>query len=222
MTKTEQSERAEYIGKLRETLKPGDKLYTVLRSVSRSGMSRVIDVYRFGVSNQGTVEKSWLSYWVAKACGFTFQDRRGLPEGIKIGGCGMDMGFNIVYTVGRVLWPDGFGVKCQHCDYRPESKESAECRNEGLTALRLVSRDIGYGVDKRTIQGRFTGEVMADGMRAFQLVHQAIDGAHSPLWLFPDEIKSEHTVTGHEFYGRNGDKSGWDNNGGYALDHEWI
>lgn len=45
MTKQQQSERDEFIAKLRETLKPGDTLHTVLRSVSRSGMQRVIDVY---------------------------------------------------------------------------------------------------------------------------------------------------------------------------------
>ena len=40
MTKTKQSERDTYIADLRATLKPGDTLYTVLRSVYRSGMSR--------------------------------------------------------------------------------------------------------------------------------------------------------------------------------------
>ena len=27
---------------------------------------------------------------------------------------------------------------------------------------------------------------------------------------------------GWTFYGRNGDKSGWDTDGGYALDHRWL
>jgi hypothetical protein len=113
MTKAKQSERDEYIAKLRATLKPGDVLHTVLREVSRSGMSRVIDVYKFGVSNQGTVEKQWLSYWVAKACGFNFQ--RNGREGIKIGGCGTDMGFEIIYNLGRVLYPDGFQCPGESC-----------------------------------------------------------------------------------------------------------
>jgi len=112
MTKAQQSERDEFIAKLRETLKPGDTLYTVLRSVSRSGMSRVIDVYHFTTGDDGKLSKSWLSYWIAKACGLSFQ--RGecrKPEGIKIGGCGMDMGFHIVHTLARTLYPDGFGVE---------------------------------------------------------------------------------------------------------------
>jgi hypothetical protein len=109
--KQQQSERDEFISKLRATLKPGDTLTTVLRSVSRSGMSRVIDVYHFSAKH-GKVERSWLSYWIAKACGFSFNDR---PEGIKIGGCGMDMGFSIVYDLGRTLYPDGVGCCGERC-----------------------------------------------------------------------------------------------------------
>lgn len=29
-------------------------------------------------------------------------------EAIGAGGCGMDMGFHLVYTLSRVLFPDGF------------------------------------------------------------------------------------------------------------------
>jgi hypothetical protein len=119
MTKSQQSERNEYIAKLRATLKPGDTLHTVLRSVSRSGMSRVIDVYYLSVED-GKVRPQWLSYWIAKACGFTFQDQSGRPEGIKVGGCGMDMGYHIVYTLARVLWPEGFtciGYGCPANDH---------------------------------------------------------------------------------------------------------
>jgi hypothetical protein len=111
MTKQQQSERDEYITKLRETLKPGDTLYTVLRSVSRTGMSRVIDVFFFSSDADGKIQKQWLSYWIAKAGDMTFQRGDvGKPEGIKISGCGMDMGFSIVYHLGRTLYPDGFAV----------------------------------------------------------------------------------------------------------------
>ena len=27
--------------------------------------------------------------------------------GLVIGGCGMDMGFHVVYNLGRAMWPDG-------------------------------------------------------------------------------------------------------------------
>jgi hypothetical protein len=162
MTKQQQSERNEYVTKLRETLKPGDTLHTVLRSVSRTGTSRVIDIYHFYVDPQtGEVQKDWLSYWIAKACGFTFQDQRGKPEGIKISGCGMDIGFSIVYDLGRTLYPNGFGVAGKlpmgH-EIRPDTPECAR-----------------KAVEK-----------------------------------------------GAKFYGRNGNASGWDTDGGYALRQEWI
>ena len=137
MTKQQQSERDGYIADLRETLKPGDTLYTVLRSVSRTGMSRVIDVYYLAngdANKDGTLRppvKMWLSYRIAKACGLTFMDSgrhgtRNGAEGIKIGGCGMDMGFEIVYTLGRVLYPNGFPCAGERC---PSNDHSNGDRN---------------------------------------------------------------------------------------------
>lgn len=114
MPNKKQSERDEFIAKLRKDLKPGDTLSTVLRHVSSSGMSRVIDVYHLKAV-RGKVVKSWLSYWIAKACDYSFQDKRGQSEGIKVGGCGMDMGFEIVYTLGRVLYPKGYGCIGANC-----------------------------------------------------------------------------------------------------------
>ena len=92
-------ERASALEDLRKILHPGETVYTVLRRVSRSGMSRVIDCY---VINDNTPR--WLSYRVAKALGWAFSDK---PEGIKIDGCGMDMGFHIVNSLSGALFPDG-------------------------------------------------------------------------------------------------------------------
>ena len=141
MNKRQQSERDEYVAKLRETLKPGDTLHTVLRSVSRSGMSRVIDVYHFYTDPKtGEIRQEWLSYWIAKACEFSFQDKSGAHEGIKIGGCGMDMGFEIVYTLGRTLYPDGFecaGEKCRSNDHsNGDRSREPHAHSDGGYALR--------------------------------------------------------------------------------------
>lgn len=121
MTK-KQSEREQAIAILRETLRPGDKLYTVLRGVSRTGMSRTIDVYRITCENGETV-KSWLSPRVARACNLTFNAK---AEAIRMDGCGMDMGFEIVYTLGRVLWPQGFAEKCTACGRTPTRKDAID------------------------------------------------------------------------------------------------
>lgn len=92
-------ESAKAISHLREILSPGDTVYTVLRHVSRSGMQREISLFI------GECERiDWL---VARALG----DRIGKNDGIVATGCGMDMGFELVYNLGRTLWPDGFKLK---------------------------------------------------------------------------------------------------------------
>lgn len=104
MTKVQQSERAEAIAQLRETLKPGTTVYTILRHVSRSGMSRDIDVY---VMEDG--EPRRITWTVAKAADLTYSRK---AEAIKIGGCGMDMGFAIVYDLSRALYDRGHTFTC--------------------------------------------------------------------------------------------------------------
>ena len=102
-------ERQDAVRELREMLKPGDTVYTKLVSVSRSGMSRVIAPYIIRDNEPLCIE-----WKVGKATGYTLTPT-GRNEGIKIGGCGMDMGFKLVYDLSRALFPDGFdciGEKC--------------------------------------------------------------------------------------------------------------
>jgi hypothetical protein len=95
-------DRADAIEQLRAMLKPGDKVYTNVEHVSRSGMSRVISAY---VVRDGEIRR--ISHLVAKATDRALDRDR---MGVKVGGCGMDMTFELVYTLGRVLFPDGFKV----------------------------------------------------------------------------------------------------------------
>ena len=103
MTKTQQSERDEAIARLRETLKPGDTVYTVLRSVSRSGMTRGIDAYKI---EDGT--PIWLSGLIARAGLFSLNKH----DCLSVGGCGMDMGFHVVDTLSYMLYGGKTGYKC--------------------------------------------------------------------------------------------------------------
>jgi len=111
---------------LRAILKPGDTVYTVLRHVSRSGMYRAIDCYKF--END---QPSWLSYRVAKAIDDKFDKRY---DAIGVGGCGMDMGFSIVYNLSHALYPDGFECIGQDKDkhvYCPSNDHSNGDRDYG-------------------------------------------------------------------------------------------
>lgn len=91
----------EAIERLREWLNPGDVVYTNVTHVSRSGMSRHIKVYKFENN-----EPRYLTYNVAQALGWRFiRDPR---EAVKVDGCGMDMGFHLVYELSHTLFPSGF------------------------------------------------------------------------------------------------------------------
>lgn len=105
-TKAELAEREEARDRLREMLNPGDTVYTVLRHVSRSGMSREITMH---VIEDG--EPWWISGYAARAAG----NRLGPRDGVVVSGCGMDMGFALVYELSRALYPDGFGCIGKGC-----------------------------------------------------------------------------------------------------------
>lgn len=95
-TKTKRSEKEESAAELRKLLKPGDTVYTVLRHVSRSGMMRRIDLY---VVKKG--EPRYITYYVGKVLEYK---RSRDKEGLSVGGCGMDMGFHLVHSLGYALW----------------------------------------------------------------------------------------------------------------------
>lgn len=130
-------------------LKPGDSnVYCVLRHVSRSGMLRHIDFYV--ATNDYPLN---VSHYVGELVGY----KAAKNGALKVTGCGMDMGFSVVYNLGGVLFPDGFGVRSVD-GYRPITRaDAAACVTAGMI-----------------------------------------------------------------FHGRNGDQSGWDNSGGYALKAIWI
>jgi hypothetical protein len=120
LPKAKEMQEAEAIVHLRSVLKPGDIVYTVLRHVSRSGMSRNIDLYYMAIEggpcvaghNNGMYARPvWISGYVGHAIGSP-QSRKNWErsQGLTVGGCGMDMGFHLVYSLGRVLFPDGFKV----------------------------------------------------------------------------------------------------------------
>tara|TARA_R100001509_G_scaffold157533_1_gene121740 strand:+ start:5794 stop:6180 length:387 start_codon:yes stop_codon:yes gene_type:complete len=96
-----QHEQKEAIENLRALFKGARKretltVYCILRHRSRSGMSRVIDM--FVIRNGQPYRLSWNA---SKAIGWAY-DRE--HNGVKVRGCGMDMGHHLVYTLSRVLF----------------------------------------------------------------------------------------------------------------------
>ena len=99
-----ESDRAEAVENLRRWLKPGDRVYCVLRSVARSGMSRKIALFVVVPATPNGVRKHTLwniTHNAATALGYTLDHRQ---NGIVVGGCGMDMGFAVVHDLGRAVF----------------------------------------------------------------------------------------------------------------------
>jgi hypothetical protein len=158
--------KAQAIESLRTLLKPGDTVYTVLRHVSASGMSRDIDLYVFRDN-----KPQYLTNYAATALDWPMSKNKG----IKVGGCGMDMGFHLVYSLSSVLFREGFAPS-----------------------------DIGI----RPADGKSVNVNIGRGKNAGPMTKPEIDALVAKGWKF----------TG----GRNGDQSGWDSSGGYALKQEWL
>lgn len=150
--------RQEYVKRqLREFIKPGMTVYYNVNSVSSSGMSRNISFYVACLDSDKRPYIRRIDHLMSDACGM----REGKNGGIVFGGCGMNMGFSGVYSLGRALYPNGFGTIGKDAngeEYRAPNKNiAARYKNKGIV-----------------------------------------------------------------FRGRNGDTSGWDDDGGYALGYSSL
>lgn len=105
-TKSAKRERTEAaLERLRGILKPGDTVYGIVRSVSKSGMSRRIDFYALKDNQHVFLTSSMADLGIGSYS--TEAWRR--SQGMRVDGCGMDMIFACVYELGRILWPNGDG-----------------------------------------------------------------------------------------------------------------
>jgi hypothetical protein len=88
------------IAELKALVKPGSTVSTSLENVSRSGMQRQISFY---IVDPRDNEITNINYYVA-----IITDTKLSKSGaLTVNGCGMDMGFNVVYNLGAILWPMG-------------------------------------------------------------------------------------------------------------------
>ena len=117
---------------LKRFIKPSTRVYTVLKHVSSSGMSRRIETLVI-TKEKGREAQIWnCSKAVARACGFSYNDKHGA---IVVGGCGMDMGYHIVYALSSVLFRNNFyctGEGCHSNDHINDRDGSWErSKNKG-------------------------------------------------------------------------------------------
>jgi hypothetical protein len=87
-------------------LKPGDTIYTRLDHVSRSGMYRVISLFVMRDN------EPWNISHMAAPLLEGYDEKH---EGCKASGCGMDMGWHLVYNLSRQLFKDNFDCIGKGC-----------------------------------------------------------------------------------------------------------
>ena len=108
---------------LRALLPPGTTVRTSTVHTSRSGMYRAIVPYVMTTASSGESYPRDLTWLIVRAdIGRTRAPRH---EGVASHGAGMDMGFHLVYTLSRALYPDGFGCTGHpYSERRPLARRS--------------------------------------------------------------------------------------------------
>ena len=118
---------------LKHLLKPGDTVQTILRHVSRSGMMRHISAVFNGQD---------ITWHVANL----MEDKRADNGGIKCGGCGMDMGFHLVYSLSRTLFADGFTCCGDGCPSNAHFNDRSEAMRRENFKGKQHTGDGGYAL----------------------------------------------------------------------------
>lgn len=108
MAKHSAADKAEALAKLREWFPKGSTVYTILRNVSRSGMGRTIGVVGLLKGDEPHTQMYFIhpNHAVSVVLDYTLK-----RDGVYLGGCGMDMGFHLVNSLGYALWYDGYALK---------------------------------------------------------------------------------------------------------------
>lgn len=91
---------------MKKYIQPGSTVYTVLRHVSASGMQRRIDLY--------TICDNRMIYLSGYAEGAGLAKRHKTKEGLIVNGCGMDMGYHLVYNLSYILFGYQAGDQLNH------------------------------------------------------------------------------------------------------------
>lgn len=122
-------------------VRPGDTIYTILRHRSRSGMMRRISPVF--IDREGNTFH--FDHAAAVLLGLP---KTGGGDGIKMNGCGMDMGFHLVYELSHALFPKGAGCIGEGCPSNDHSNGDRDFTPHKVEGLKPYAdhwhRDGGY------------------------------------------------------------------------------
>lgn len=108
---------------LLKLVKPGTAVYTILRHCSASGMQRRISL---AVVHDGQIRV--IDALVADLTG----NKAHRDGGIVANGCGMDMGYHLVHSLGYHLWPAGTPEPHGTRNGQPDTSGGYALRHEWL------------------------------------------------------------------------------------------
>lgn len=112
MKKVPTTEFDEQVELLKGWFPKGSTVYTVLRHISASGMQREIGVVAILPEDPRApgsgADLRHPNYAVHTVLGWA-QGKR--SDSVKVRGCGMDMGFHLVYELSQRLYGDGYALK---------------------------------------------------------------------------------------------------------------
>ena len=89
---------------LKKLFPKGSTAFTSVTKVAPSGMSRHIQVFKA----HGVDEMRFPTYMIAEYLDMRYKDE---TQSIFVGGCGMDMGFHLIYRLSSKLYDDGYAIK---------------------------------------------------------------------------------------------------------------
>lgn len=139
------ADKAASLAFLSELLAPGDTLHTEVPHVARSGMSRHIRVLLVRDSDVRD-----LTSFVADVLDYSISRK---TDGMVVGGCGMDMGFHVVYSLSRQLFSEGYpciGERTLPTGKVERCPANDHCNGDrDYTPGHVIHRDGGYAINQR-------------------------------------------------------------------------
>ncbi len=151
MPKYSKSEREEALARLREWIKPGATVYTVLDHVSRSGMSRNVRVVLLEKDDKGEPYALHPNHAVAVVLGLR---RAKNGDGVVISGCGMDMGLHLVYELSHALFRGGFGCIGEGCPSNDHSNGDRDYTPH-MDDCPQTSEEVGTDIPKKRAHNHY-------------------------------------------------------------------
>lgn len=101
----ERKKKARSLEMLNRYLQKDDTVYSVIRHVASSGISRQIDFYAIGEDRKPV----YLSGYIEDVLPY----RRNKRGALVVSGCGMDMCFHVVYSLASAMYGDGYALKSE-------------------------------------------------------------------------------------------------------------